>query len=74
MTETAQTQTQPTQSTAPDLARQVLVSERTDQIYEHTILTRHDRKITAGRLDTLLDRLQADGRLETLWRRSGIIA
>ena len=51
-----------------------LVSERTDQIYEHTILTRRDRKITAGWLDALLDRLEADGRLETLWRRSGIIA
>ncbi|KAA0575269.1 transporter substrate-binding domain-containing protein [Azospirillum sp. Sh1] len=58
----------------PELARQVLVSERTDQIYEHTILTRRDRKITAGWLDALLDRLEADGRLEALWRRSGIIA
>ncbi len=58
----------------PDLARQVLVSERTDQIYEHTILTRRDSKITAGWLNALLDRLDADGRLESLWRRSGIIS
>lgn len=58
----------------PELARQVLVSERTDQIYEHTILTRRDRKVTAGWLDALLDRLEADGRLQALWRRSGIIS
>ncbi|WP_434618741.1 substrate-binding periplasmic protein [Azospirillum sp. B2RO_4] len=58
----------------PELARQVLVSERTDQIYEHTILTRRGRAVTAGWLDALLNRLEADGRLEALWRRSGIIA
>lgn len=58
----------------PELARQVLVSDRTDQIYEHTILIRHGAALTAGWLDGLLDRLEADGRLEALWRRSGILS
>jgi ABC-type amino acid transport substrate-binding protein len=58
----------------PDLARQILMSERTDQIYEHTILTRRGAAVTAGWLDSALDRLEADGRLETLWRRSGILS
>lgn len=58
----------------PELARQILVSERTDQIYEHTILTRHGTAVTASWLNTLLDRLEADGQLETLWRRSGILS
>lgn len=58
----------------PELARQILVSDRTDQIYEHTILTRRGAAVSAGWLDSLLDRLGADGRLETLWRRSGILS
>ncbi|MBP2304015.1 transporter substrate-binding domain-containing protein [Azospirillum melinis] len=56
----------------PELARQVLVSDRTDQIYEHTILIRQGAALTTGWLNGLLDRLEADGRLEALWRRSGI--
>lgn len=58
----------------PELARQVLVSKRTDQIYEHTILTRRGRAVTAGWLDALLNRLEADGRLDALWRSSGIVS
>ncbi|WP_247894330.1 transporter substrate-binding domain-containing protein [Azospirillum sp. B510] len=58
----------------PDLARQVLVSDRTDQIYEHTILTRQGGPVTVGWIDALLDRLEAGGQLEALWRRSGILA
>lgn len=57
----------------PDLAAQVLVSDRTDQIYEHTILTRRGAAVTAGWFDSVIDRLGADGRLETLWRQSGIL-
>lgn len=57
----------------PDLGRQLLVSERTDQIYEHTILTRRGGTVATAWLDSLLDRLAADGRLESLWRRSGIL-
>ena len=58
----------------PELARQLVVSERTDQIYEHTILTRRGGAVATAWLDSLLDRLAADGRLEMLWRRSGILS
>ncbi|WP_042695521.1 ABC transporter substrate-binding protein [Azospirillum sp. B506] len=57
----------------PELARQILVSDRTDQIYEHTILTRRGGAVTAAWLNSLIDRLEADGRLESLWRQSGIL-
>ncbi len=58
--------------TDPDLARRLLVSERADQIYEHTILVRRGGPITAGRLNALLDQLEADGQLSLLWDKSGI--
>ncbi|CAO3353599.1 hypothetical protein [Azospirillum palustre] len=58
----------------PELARQILVSDRTDQIYEHTILIRHGAALTTGWLNGLLDRLEAEGHLEALWRRSGILS
>ena len=58
----------------PELARQLVVSERSDQIYEHTILTRQGGTVATAWLDSLLDRLAADGRLESLWRRSGILS
>ncbi|MCG5243264.1 substrate-binding periplasmic protein [Azospirillum doebereinerae] len=56
----------------PDLAKRILVSGRTDQIYQHTILVRRGGPVTAAALDALLDRLEADGRLGALWARSGI--
>ncbi|PWC34436.1 ABC transporter [Azospirillum sp. TSO35-2] len=58
----------------PELAQRLLVSERTDQIYEHTILVRRGGPVGAAWLDGLLERLAADGRLESLWRRSGILS
>lgn len=58
----------------PELARQLVVSERSDQIYEHTLLTRQGGPVAIAWLDSLLDRLAEDGRLDTLWRRSGILS
>ncbi len=56
----------------PDLVKRLLVSDRTDQIYEHTILVRRGGPVTADGLDRLLDRLRADGRLDALWSAHGI--
>lgn len=57
----------------PTLADQLLVSDRTDQIYEHTILVRRGAPVTVGWLNALLDRLEADGTLASLWTRYGIV-
>jgi len=56
----------------PNLGKRLLVSERTDQIYEHTILVRRGGPVGVDALNALLDRLEADGRLEALWTKSGI--
>lgn len=56
----------------PQLAAELLVSQRTDQIYEHTMLVRRDGPVAVSWLDGLLDRLEADGRLTALWNRYGI--
>ncbi|RJF85157.1 ABC transporter [Azospirillum cavernae] len=56
----------------PELARKLLVSERTDQIYEHTILVRRGAPVSTAWLNGLLDRLDAAGKLDALWNDSGI--
>ncbi len=56
----------------PDLARKLLVSDRVDQIYEHTILVRRGAPITVAWLNALLDRLDGAGKLDALWISSGI--
>lgn len=56
----------------PDVAPRILVSERTDQIYEHTILVRRGASVSVAWLNALLDRLDANGSLNALWRDSGI--
>lgn len=56
----------------PELASGLLISERTDQIYEHTILVRPNGPLAASWIDRLLDRLEADNRLTALWTRFGI--
>lgn len=56
----------------PDLARKLLVSDRVDQVYEHTILVRRGAPVTAAWLNALLDRLDATGKLNALWVSSGI--
>ncbi len=56
----------------PDLAAQLLVSDRTDQIYDHTILVRRGAPVTAAWVNATLDRLEADGTLAGFWARQGI--
>jgi polar amino acid transport system substrate-binding protein len=56
----------------PDIARKILVSDRVDQIYEHTILVRRGAPVTVAWLNALLDRLDAAGKLDALWISVGI--
>ncbi|ALJ35569.1 ABC transporter [Azospirillum brasilense] len=56
----------------PDMAPHLLVSDRTDQIYEHTILVRRDGPVGIGWVNGTLDRLERSGVLPALWVRQGI--
>ncbi|MGY0789754.1 substrate-binding periplasmic protein [Azospirillum argentinense] len=56
----------------PDMAPQLLVSDRTDQIYEHTILVRRDAPVGIDWVNGTLDRLERSGALPALWARQGI--
>lgn len=58
----------------PEFAKRLLVSERTDQIYEHTILVRRGGPVTVGWVNATLDRLDAENALSILWSRFGIVA
>ncbi|WP_188259443.1 substrate-binding periplasmic protein [Azospirillum tabaci] len=57
----------------PDMAPLLLVSDRTDQIYEHTILVRRDGPVSAAWVNGTLDRLERSGALPALWTRQGIV-
>lgn len=56
----------------PDMAPHLLVSDRTDQIYEHTILVRRDGPVGISWVNGTLDRLERSGVLPALWVRQGI--
>lgn len=56
----------------PDLDRQLLVSTRRDQTYNHRIVVRKGGPIDAATIDRLLADMERDGTLERLWRTTGI--
>ena len=56
----------------PQAAAKLLVSERYDQTYAHTVLVRKNTKPTVAELESLLDRMQASGALKGLWSRYGL--
>ncbi|WP_114860995.1 substrate-binding periplasmic protein [Azospirillum brasilense] len=56
----------------PDMAPLLLVSDRTDQIYEHTILVRRGGPVGIDWVNGTLDRLERSGALPALWTRQGI--
>ncbi|MBP2290896.1 substrate-binding periplasmic protein [Azospirillum rugosum] len=56
----------------PEMAAQLLVSERADQIYDHTILVRRGSPVTVAWVNAALERLESDGTLAALWTRQGI--
>lgn len=57
----------------PDMASLLLVSDRVDQIYEHTIVVRHGGPVSAAWVNATLDRLERSGALSALWTRQGIV-
>lgn len=58
----------------PQLSDKLLVSDRKDQHYLHTILVREDHKITPALINTWLDQLESNGSLKRLWKKWGLDA
>ena len=57
----------------PEDAAQLLVSERMDQVYQHTVLVRKGSKPTVDEVNQILRKLEASGALRKLWTRHGIV-
>ncbi len=56
----------------PTAASKLLVSERFDQTYAHTVLVRKGSKPTAQEIEALLDKMEAVGVLKKLWQHYGL--
>jgi len=58
----------------PSLASQLLVSEKLDQEYRHTILVRKQHKISVAQINGWLDELEQQGMLAKIWAKWGLDA
>ena len=56
----------------PAAEKQLLISEKLDQAYNHTILVRQNIRPSAADLNILLDKMEAAGLLQQLWEKYGI--
>ena len=57
----------------PQEASRWLVSERMDQVYQHTALVRKGSKPSVDEVNQILRKLEASGALRKLWARHGIV-
>lgn len=57
----------------PSLAERLLVSDRMDQVYAHTMLVRNGAPVGVDWINGMLDRLEAEGKLAALWKKQGIV-
>lgn len=56
----------------PEDAPKLLVSERMDQVYRHTVLVKKGSKPSAEEINQILRKLEASGALRNLWLKHGI--
>ena len=56
----------------PQAREKLLISDRQDQSYVHTVLVKKGNKPTAQEIDILLGRMEAAGVLKPLWQRYGM--
>ncbi len=56
----------------PDMKKRLLVSEKFDQQYNHTILLRKNSKIDVKEVNTLLTKMDEAGMLSRIWKKYGI--
>mgnify|MGYP001120649023 CR=1 FL=1 len=55
----------------PKFRDKLLVSDKFDQIYRHTILVRKDNHPTVTEMNNLIDTLRKKGRLDDVWKKYG---
>ncbi|MBF0443005.1 MAG: hypothetical protein HQK54_13945, partial [Oligoflexales bacterium] len=54
------------------LAKQIIISDKLDQEYNHTILIRDNGPISVDEMNGILDKMEKGGQLKSLWWRYGI--
>ncbi|MFT7008278.1 MAG: polar amino acid transport system substrate-binding protein [Colwellia sp.] len=61
-------------SNSPADEAKLLISDKFDQIYQHTILVRKDHKISINYINKLLSQMKKNGILKPLWGKYGLEA
>ncbi|QTA82290.1 Solute-binding protein family 3 domain-containing protein, MltF-like [Desulfonema limicola] len=56
----------------PEIKKQIIISDKYDQIYEHTILVRKNLNLEVEDINILLDEMEKQGVLKKLWEKNGI--
>ena len=55
----------------PKFRDKILVSKKFDQVYRHTILVRKDNHPTTSEMNSLIDNLRKNGKLDEVWKKYG---
>ena len=58
--------------TSPEDEARLLISDKFDQIYRHTILVRKNHKLTIQYINDLLAQMKRKGTLTPLWEKYGL--
>jgi ABC-type amino acid transport substrate-binding protein len=56
----------------PSLKKRFLISNKLDQVYNHTVLVRKDNKPDVKEINNLLSKLKRDGHLQRIWKKYGL--
>ncbi|MBU2918376.1 transporter substrate-binding domain-containing protein [Psychrosphaera sp. F3M07] len=56
----------------PDDKNKLLISDKFDQIYQHTMLVRRDNRLTVQYINTLIDNMKTKGALRLIWQSYGL--
>ncbi len=60
-------------SHSPEDKNKLLISNKIDQIYRHTILMRKNYKVSKGYINNLLNKMKKKGILKPLWEKYGLV-
>ena len=56
----------------PEYSDSLLISEKFDQEYHHTILLHQESPVTSNQINVYLDKLQQKGLLQQIWKTNHI--